>query len=110
MQGVLGASADGSYLYFAANGVLAAGASPGDCKGPVSRPSGKCNLYLWHEGQTSFIAALNEDGGSTSSDAYNWVGTPYHVPDPSTYQQRTSFLGERRQGAGLSLPGTAHRV
>ena len=92
VQGMLGASADGSHIYFAANGVLAAGASYGDCKGAVHAPSGKCNLYAWHEGQTSFIAPLNEDGGS--SDAYNWVGTPYHVPDPSSYLQRTSFLGE----------------
>jgi WD40-like Beta Propeller Repeat len=45
---VPGASADGSYVYFVANGVLASGASPGDC----------CNLYLDHEGTITFLASL----------------------------------------------------
>ncbi len=47
VQGVLGASADGSYLYFVAEGDLAAGAV-----------SGEDNLYVWHEGETKFIATL----------------------------------------------------
>jgi hypothetical protein len=61
VQGVLGISEDGSHVYFAANGVLAEGASPGSC------PLGKCNLYLYHEGQVSFIARLNGSG-----DRDNW--------------------------------------
>jgi hypothetical protein len=61
VQGVLGISEDGAYVYFTANGVLAEGASPGSC------PLGKCNLYLDHEGQVSFIARLN--GGN---DRGNW--------------------------------------
>jgi NHL repeat len=52
--GLLGASEDGSYVYFVANGVLAAGASPG------------ANLYLYHDGTTTFIAALR--GESDSND------------------------------------------
>jgi hypothetical protein len=56
VQGVLGASEDGSYLYFAANGVLAEGASRGDCHGVGEAVAGTCNLYLEHEGQLSFIA------------------------------------------------------
>ena len=41
VQGVLGSSEDGSYLYFVANGVLAAGASPGTChlSGSLSGPA-----------------------------------------------------------------------
>jgi hypothetical protein len=49
--GVVGASEDGSYLYFVADGELAAGAT-----------SGAPNLYVWHEtdGQATlrFVAAL----------------------------------------------------
>jgi hypothetical protein len=63
VQGVLGASEDGSYVYFAANGVLAEGASPGSC------PHGKCNLYLAHGGQIEFIARL--DGKSGDSDDWS---------------------------------------
>ncbi len=61
-----GASADGSYVYFVAQGALATGASPGDCSQhdvtiggePVNHGFGSCNLYLRHEGRTTFIATL----------------------------------------------------
>jgi hypothetical protein len=74
VQGVLGASEDGSYVYFAANGVLTQApngegqsASPGNC----GKPSGHCNLYLHHEGTTSFVAPLI--GGGIAD---NWLTTP----------------------------------
>ena len=63
--GVLGSSADGSYVYFVANGVLAAGASLGDCiqgeasQTPPVRFTDSCNLYVAHNGTTSFIAQLS---------------------------------------------------
>lgn len=44
---VFGVSRDGSYVYFVADGSLAAGAA-------VGQP----NLYVWHEGTTTFIATL----------------------------------------------------
>jgi hypothetical protein len=59
VQGVMGAGEDGSSVYFVANGVLAPGASPGNCQSGLN-----CNLYLLHNGVTSFIAAVNsEDRG-----------------------------------------------
>lgn len=60
VQGVAGVSDDGAYVYFAANGVLADGATGGDCKGFTWQTAGKgeCNLYLWHDGVTIFIARL----------------------------------------------------
>ncbi len=59
----MGASDDGSYVYFVANGVLAPGASPGDCH-RVDSFSQTCSLYLLHNGVTTFIAAVNgEDLG-----------------------------------------------
>ena len=49
-NGVLGASEDGTSVYFVANGVLAPGASHGHCpmKKEVRPPGTRCNLYLLH--------------------------------------------------------------
>jgi WD40-like Beta Propeller Repeat len=64
----LGASEDGSYVYFVANGQQAAGASPGDCRESGSVVSGSCNLYVAHESDgmwtTKFIAMLSGDDAS----------------------------------------------
>jgi Divergent InlB B-repeat domain len=90
VQGVLGASADASHVYFVANGVPdgdianspnANGeeAAAGDCKGTLEEnPSGVCNLYLAHEGEITFIARLEADNHNTdqsSSDSSNWVAS-----------------------------------
>ena len=71
--GVLGSSEDGSTLYFVANGVLASGASSGECKEPYAYEPGhqECNLYVWHgegagAGSTTFIARLS--GADLSND------------------------------------------
>jgi DNA-binding beta-propeller fold protein YncE len=68
---VVGASDDGSYVYFVANGVLAAGAMPGNCgeeePGEVLAPA-TCNLYVSHEGTTTFIATLSDE------DEMDWGG------------------------------------
>jgi len=74
VQGVLGSSADGSYVYFAANGMLAEGAGAGNCKSsPVTGwgHGGDCNIYLWHEGEIRFIATTTGEEG----DALAWVPT-----------------------------------
>jgi hypothetical protein len=47
VQGIVGASEDGSYLYFVASGALAGGAT-----------AGQPNLYLRHGGITTFITTL----------------------------------------------------
>jgi hypothetical protein len=60
VQGVVGASEDGSYVYFVATGDLASGAS-----------SGHFNLYLWHEGTITFIAGLSEWDATHSAYAVN---------------------------------------
>jgi hypothetical protein len=61
VQGTIaGASADGSYLYFVANGALAPLAAPGDCHKEGGSPGhGSCNLYVRHAGATTFIATLS---------------------------------------------------
>jgi hypothetical protein len=62
VQGVLGASDDGSYVYFAANGVIAQGAVPGNCHAGFST-EGLCNLYVWHEGTTKLVAIVSGEDG-----------------------------------------------
>jgi DNA-binding beta-propeller fold protein YncE len=74
----LGASEDGSSIYFVANGVLsegarAHGAAPGDCARPTAAtesPTATCNLYLEHYNGESeawedprFIATLSQEDG-----------------------------------------------
>ncbi len=70
VQGVLGASEDGSYVYFVANGVLAQSPppSPGECiRGNAGGGPQTCNLYVWHDGMTRFIATLSEDDSEEAS-------------------------------------------
>ena len=87
--GVLGASDDGSRVYFAANGILDEDAGPsgevasaGDCSDfSNTGQNGTCNLYLSQGGEISFIARL------AASDR-NWVpgptaNTPGYDPRPS---------------------------
>jgi hypothetical protein len=73
--GVLGASADGSHVYFAANGVLAPGATAGNCNislnFPGSSTTGVCSLYLYHAGTVTYVARLGKASGS-SVDGENW--------------------------------------
>jgi hypothetical protein len=73
-SGVIGASEDGSYVYFVANGVLAEGATPGGCVYQGVRSS-KCNLYEVHNNGSEwekphFIARLsNEDTPDWTAEA-----------------------------------------
>ena len=62
VQGVAAISSDGSHVYFVANGVLAPGASPGDCNATTA--TGHCSLYVFErdaghpDGHVAFIATL----------------------------------------------------
>lgn len=81
IQGVVGASEDGSYVYFVADGVLAEGAAPGDCDGKYEAGQ-TCSLYIRHDGETKFIATLSgEDGDFTHGAGGNdgdWQADPGH--------------------------------
>jgi WD40-like Beta Propeller Repeat len=60
--GVSGASEDGSYVYFVANGVLAPNAVQGTCAGEsYPLPTHRCNLYLRHGGITTLVAVISEE-------------------------------------------------
>ena len=72
---MLGASEDGSSIYFVANGVLAPGATPGHCARATAQsepqPDAKCNLYFEHYNgarweEPRFIAQLSQE------DATDW--------------------------------------
>ncbi|MFI4990938.1 MAG: hypothetical protein ACHQHO_08535 [Solirubrobacterales bacterium] len=71
--GVLGASEDGTYIYFVANGVLAPGATPGSCVSE-HKPEETCNLYSEHYDtetkaweEPRFIATLSDE------DQHDWL-------------------------------------
>jgi len=55
VQGVLGVAEDGSYVYFAAQGVLAAGGV-----------SGAGNIYVWHEGAIALVSTGSEEADWTA--------------------------------------------
>lgn len=52
VQGMMGTSEDGSYAYFVANGVLSAGRNV-EGREPIA---GQPNLYVRHDGATTFVA------------------------------------------------------
>jgi hypothetical protein len=74
---VLGASEDGSYVYFVANGDLATGAIQGTCAGTGSKAGAMCDLYVAHHDESGwhikFIAVLSAEdfpdwNGNASTD------------------------------------------
>ena len=99
VQGVLGSSADGSYLYFVANGDLDEGgpATRGDCRtaggahGPIATTSGSCNLYLRHEGKAHLIARVS------GHDALDWTGSALGIFSIAGSVPKASFLSQGGQ-------------
>jgi sugar lactone lactonase YvrE len=79
VQGFLGASPDGSRVYFVANGVLAPGAQPGGEKQDPETGNflSTTNLYVSHAGTTTFVARM--EGGSGNGDPENWVTAGYRT-------------------------------
>ena len=72
---IIGASEDGSYVYFVADGILetsrgsskpVAGAVHGDCEGDrgvVGSAVPLCNVYVEYEGQVGLVAVLSGEDG-----------------------------------------------
>jgi hypothetical protein len=113
VQGILGSSTDGSYVYFVANGVLARGASLGDCT-VVPQTTGQCNLYLAHDGTTTFIARLDSDGDNSdwTVEIGNYRFTARVTPDGTrlAFESRLSLTGYDNNVAtgGTCAQGTYH--
>jgi hypothetical protein len=70
---VVGASEDGSYVYFDAAGALAPGAEHGKC-GYHEIGSAVCNLYVRHAGVTRLVAALSAE------DSPDWESNFFALP------------------------------
>jgi len=64
---VPGASEDGGYLYFVADGALVPGAVKGTCTPGDESSSELCNLYVSHEGALRLVAVLS------SEEAQDWA-------------------------------------
>jgi hypothetical protein len=84
VQGVVGASTDGSYVYFVASGELL----------PGEGEDGQPNLYVSHRGQLEFIATLG------AGDSRDWTSRPrelqaYLTPDGHhlAFMSRQSLTG-----------------
>jgi hypothetical protein len=112
VQGVVGVSEDGSYLYFVADSVLA---SNKNSEGAEPVP-GEDNLYLRHDGATTFIATLSgvdDSFGPSQNAGGDWNADPGHrtaavTPDGHTltfmsrapltgYDSHTSFYSEKEK-------------
>jgi hypothetical protein len=78
VQGVIGASEDGSYVYFVAGGVLADNANSEQQKAVsqtcIEGVGTQCNLYVRHNGVTTFIATLSgsDNSGRNGQEVDDW--------------------------------------
>jgi DNA-binding beta-propeller fold protein YncE len=93
---VLGASEDGSYVYFAAAGGLGI-AQAGGCEnisgGEEHVPaSASCNVYVRHDGVTRFVAGLSQQD---ASDWTNDSGTPPSAVRVAPNGSYLAFLSQR---------------
>jgi DNA-binding beta-propeller fold protein YncE len=91
---VLGASKDGSWVYFVANGMLAKGAVAGSCESSQESPHAVCNLYVRHDGVTSLVAVLS--GNDLPDWQLNLSGSTVRVsPDGGylAFMSRRSLTG-----------------
>ena len=100
---VIGASQDGSWVYFTASGVLTATpnargetALPGDCTGmgtgitPPARAT--CNLYVSHAGTISLVAVLS---ARDEPDVHGFVGLSGLMGRVSPDGQWLAFMSQR---------------
>ena len=99
VQGVVGTSDDGSYVYFVADGVLALWAAHGDCSNGESSIVG-CNLYVYHSGVTMFIATLSfrdgKGGGNGGGTFGDWQpGVGYHTAEVTPDGRSVVFISSQ---------------
>jgi hypothetical protein len=81
---VLGVSEDGSYVYFAAGGGLgltAAGGCSAEAPGEGEEPSASalCNVFVYHDGVTRFVAGLSQQDQADWVDGFSLTGQSVRV-------------------------------
>lgn len=102
-QGVMDASEDGSWVYFVADGVLTEGENAEESE-PVE---GQPNLYVRHEGVTTFIATLAKGDNaypSGTTEAYDgdWQADPGKRTAEATPDGRDLVFMSRRPLTGYA--------
>ena len=115
VHGVLGVSEDGEYVYFAAQGALASGATPQECY--RFEPTG-CNLYLAHDGETRFVATLSSESSEDAKDWANPAGAAEVSASGSlVFVSNQSLTGYDSMGSacveprsGVTRPGACNEV
>jgi sugar lactone lactonase YvrE len=95
--GVLATTPDGSYTYFVANGDLDGAEGPGfagDCHGAALNVlNGRCDLYLSHDGQITFVAGLRLIGDPNTDDLTDLVPAGVGlVGGNAAVHEKSSFL------------------
>jgi hypothetical protein len=78
VQGVVGVSENGSYVYFVAGGALSSGALPQVCEDENASTS--CNLYVRHIGITKLITTLPAGDGNNVTP-FDGEGEQHHSGD-----------------------------
>ena len=110
VQGVVGASGDGSYVYFVADGILTEGENV-EGHEPIE---GQPNLYVRHEGRTVLIATLSQEEDDFTHEAGgsdgDWQADPGHrtaevTPDGRSvvFMSRLPLTGYDKALDGVSL-------
>jgi hypothetical protein len=89
---VIGASEDGAYVYFVANGALAVGATRGACRTGVEST---CNLYVRHDGTTKLIAVLSGEDYRDFSNNGNIAEVERIISRVSPNGQWLEFMSQR---------------
>ncbi len=78
--GVLGASENGSYIYYAASAALTTGAAPGNCPLPTNQRAQdaltSCNIYIEHNEETRLATHVTNADGQGSVDPGNIQSFP----------------------------------
>jgi hypothetical protein len=94
--GVLATTSDGSFTYFVANGDLDGAEGPGfagNCHGAtLDVLNGHCDLYLSHDGQTTFVAGLRLSGVPGADDVTDLVPFGEGLSGGSSVYEKSSFL------------------
>ncbi|HEX5309330.1 MAG TPA: hypothetical protein VFW38_09655 [Solirubrobacteraceae bacterium] len=109
--GVLGASEDGSYVYFAARGALAEGAVETSNE-ESTQPENTFDIYLWHDGEIHLVTALQEEPGasrsSTGAEAEAWsMATQFRISRVSPNGRYLAFESTKAlTSPGITTPAT----